>query len=197
MNEFARNGMPAPSPAPEAGPRGGPVARWFPWWVALCLVVLAWSTYRQLSLQRHILQTSELLRTKVGEAAQVSEETNLQLGKVAELDRATLELAGKLQRVGQINASLRTELTGLEGTVEGLYNSVATLDEQAGESRDLLGEIIRQSDLLQTTLRRSQQTSGQVAAHVSRLVSLQEAVNADLSEMNVKTRPLERLGGGE
>jgi methyl-accepting chemotaxis protein len=188
-------GSAAPIPSRSA-PKGTGRTLWFGWWAAICLVAVAYLTYGQLAAQRRILVASEQLKAKVGEAAAVSAATNQQLGKVAELDAGTKQLADKLQRVATINTAIKGELGALEGTVAGLQNSVSTLDQQAVQSHETLNAIAAQSDALLATLRHSRQTGEQVSAKLSRMLELQNAINADLAEMNRNTKDLERFVGG-
>lgn len=184
---------PAERPEPAKRPLAGV---WFGWWVAFCLAVLAWSTQQQLAAQERILEGSRKLEATVAEAAEVSRATNDQLAKVSDLDQVTTELGSKLQQLGQINVRLKGELLGLEQLVIGLEGSVAQLDQQALSSHEALTAIAVQSERLHRTMQRSFRTSQQVAGHLNRMVLLQERVNAELAEMNRKTRLLDRLPGG-
>lgn len=186
---------PGGAPAEKEGSRGQSI--WFGWWVALCLVVLAYNTYGQLAAQRRILEASRQLEEQVGEAAAVSAATNHQLGKVAELDAATTELAGKLERLGRTNAGVKAELAGLEGTVQGLLASVEKLDGQAVASHETLAAIAAESEALLGTLRHSRATGAGISEQLSAMVELQYGINADLQEMNRHTRFLDRFVGGE
>ncbi|HYG60492.1 MAG TPA: hypothetical protein VD902_20665 [Symbiobacteriaceae bacterium] len=170
--------------------------RWFAWWAAACLVAVAYLTYQQLAAQQRILVGSQALEAKVAEAARISAETNLQLGKVKELDTATTGMGEKLKQIGEINAALKGELLRLETTVTGLEASVGALDQQAVQSNATLRSIASQSDALLVTLRRSRTTGEQVSDRLARMLELQEGINADLAEMNRKTEILEWLMGG-
>jgi methyl-accepting chemotaxis protein len=187
--------QPAAAPAGE-GQRKPWAGIWFGWWVAACLVVLALNTQHQLQAQQRILEGSRKLQDKVGEAAAVSVATNQQLGKVAELDRATSALAVKLERLGAVNTALKGELASLEATAGQLQDSVAHLDAQALQSHQQLAQIAAQSDQLYATLQRSRRSAEQVAGYLNGMVDLQERVNAELVEMNAKTKALERFLGG-
>lgn len=188
--------------APQPAPRPGPAPRklwqaWFGWWAAACLVALAYSTHQQLAIQQRILAKSLLLEQAVAEAKAVTAASNEQLAKVAELDEATGRLALKLTHIGQVNGAIRSDLLALEGTVAGLYRSIATMEGQVGQSHELLTAIARESGQLQRTLQRSRTTGDAVSSHLSDMVRLQQAVNADLAEMNRKTAPLQQwMEGG-
>lgn len=192
QNETHLPNLTVAEPAVPARGRGG---SWFGWWVALCLVILAYNVHTQLESQRHILDGSRLLEGAVAEARDVTLATNEQLAKVAELDVATAALASTLGQLAAVNGRIREEVTGLERTVEGMKESVTHMDGQALHSLALLSEIVDHSDQLQTTLRRSSQTSGTVAERLAEMARIQAAVGADLAEMNRKTEPIERLGG--
>ncbi|HWI53327.1 MAG TPA: hypothetical protein VNT01_14385 [Symbiobacteriaceae bacterium] len=185
----------ASAPEGKEGSRGEGI--WFGWWVALCLVVLAYHTYGQLAAQRRILEASQQLKAKVGEAAAVSAATNHQLGKVAELDAATTELAGKLERLGRTNAGVKAELAGLEGTVAGLLASVEKLDGQAVASHETLTAVAAESEALLGTLRHSRATGAGISEQLSAMVEIQYGINADLQEMKRNTQVLDRFLGGD
>jgi len=187
---------PGGAPAPAEKGRGWGRGLWFGWWVALCLAVFAYNTYGQLAAQRRILEGSELLKQKVGEAAAVSAATNHQLGKVAELDAATTGLAVKLERLARTNVSIKRELSGMEGTVEGLRRSVERLDAQAVGSHETLMAIALQSDALLRTLRHTQTTGAEVSGRLDEMVRIQEGIVADLAEINRNTQDLDRFLGG-
>lgn len=184
---------PAGQPAPEQ--QGWLRSLWFGWWVAICLGVLAYHTNAQLEAQKRILAASQELQAKVGEAAAVSAATNHQLGKVAELDRATTALAGTLQRLSQTNAAVKDELAAMEGVVDGLVRSVERLDGQAMASHGTLTAVARESETLLAGLRRSQAAGATVTARLEQMVNLQTSINADLDEMNRNTRDLDRFLG--
>jgi septal ring factor EnvC (AmiA/AmiB activator) len=184
----------AAAPQPKEEPKGRSHA-WFGWWVAVCLVALAVSSYQQLQIQRRILVTSRLLETKLAESKAISASMNDQLVNVAQLDDATRQLNEKLKRVVTTNRAIRDELTGMESTVNGIRQAVGKLDQQAVASHQLLAEVARQSTLLSETLARSYATGAEVSGRISLMVELQEAVNADMAEMDRKTRPLERFTG--
>jgi len=184
-----------PAQSEKGGSRGQAI--WFGWWVALCLVVLAYHTYGQLAAQRRILEASQQLQAKVGEAAAVSAATNHQLGKVAELDAATTELSGKLERLGRTNSAVKAELAGLEGTVAGLLSSVEKLDGQAVASHETLGSIAAESEALLGTLRHSRATGADISERLSAMVDIQYGINADLQEMKRHTQFLDRFLGGD
>lgn len=185
-----------PAPAREPAPRKLWQA-WFGWWVAACLAALAYSTHQQLAIQQRILAQSILLEQGVAEAKRVTAASNEQLARVAELDHATGRLALKLTHIGQVNTEIRGELAALEGTVVGLSRSIATMEGQVGQSHGLLTAIARESESLLRTLQRSRTTGDDVSRHLSEMVRLQQATNADLAEMNRKTKPLEQwMEGG-
>jgi methyl-accepting chemotaxis protein len=184
----------AADPQPKEEPKGRSSA-WFGWWVAVCLVALAVSSYQQLQIQRRILVTSRLLETKLAESKAISASMNDQLVNVAQLDDATRQLNEKLKRVVNTNRAIRDELTGMESTVNGISQAVGKLDQQAAASHLLLAEVARQSTLLGETLGRSYTTGSEVSRSLSHMVELQEAVNADMAEMDRKTQPLDRFTG--
>lgn len=183
-------GEPQP-PARSGRPhRLGPA--WFGWWVALCLVVLASNTWGQLDIQRRLLSGSQALERLVAESRSVSAETNRQLAQVALLEQATRAIDAKLARVGAVNTAIKLDLRTLEETATAIDGSIAALAAQSGDSRVLLDEIAAQSAALHATLTDSRRVGEAVAGHLSQLVRLQEAVGADLAEMDRKTRILER-----
>ena len=170
---------------------------WFGWWVAGCLVLLAYSSQQQLRIQRHLLEQSRHLKAAVAEAAAVSEATNRQLEGIGKLDAATTRLSGQLSRIAQANATLRTELQGLEVTVSGIDSSVATLDRQARESAQLLSAIARKSDDLQSALAESLATGKKISGLLTQMARVQGSVTDNLGEMVRKTERLRRFSGGE
>ena len=181
-----------PQPPAQAG-RSHPLGHaWFGWWVAFCLAVLAFNTWGQLDIQRRLLSGSQTLERMVGESRTVSAETNRQLAQVALLEQATRAMDGKLARVGAVNGAIKADLRTLEETAAAIDGSIATLVDQAGESRTLLDDIAAQSAALHATLADSRRVSEAVAGHLTQLVWLEEAVGADLAEMDRKTRILER-----
>jgi len=190
----------APPPAGTGGPDpqhgvGRPDRKgtaWLGWWVALCLTVLAFNTWGQLDIQRRLLEGSRSLERLVAESRTVSDETNRQLAPVAELERATRSMDGKLARVGSVNASIKADLQVLEETAAAIDGSIASLANQAGASRALLADIAGQSAALHATLTQSRRVGEAVAGHLTQLVRVQESVGADLAEMDHKTRILER-----
>lgn len=192
----APEGQPQSAPSPDGAPRGRAGALWFGWWVAACMVLLAYNTYNQLQIQRRILVHGETLQAKVAEAAQVSQETNKQLEKVKQLDEATAQLGVKLQRIGQLNGAIRAELEGMEGTVAGIDQSISTMDEQVVRSHAILQQVIAQSQALEQKLQESYAIGDDVSASLGSMVEIQSGVNAELAEMVGKTQALEKFSGG-
>lgn len=188
-----RSGGPHHVTVPARTRRSG---AWFGWWAALCLTLLAVSTQRQLSIQKQILQESLRLEQAVAQAKAVTAQTNLELEQVAQVEAATAGLVDLLSRVGEVNSLIRTRLEGLDGTVAGIEESVGRIDRQVLISTGLLQEVTGESEQLYQRLVRSRAAGQRLTGHLGRMLRLQEAVVADLAELNRKTAPLERLGGG-
>lgn len=192
--------LPRTEPRAPESPREKPRrvdSSWFAWWMAICLVVLAYSTHQQVSIQRRLLTGSQELERIVAQSRSVSGQTHLQLEQLRTLDAATARLDEKLARIGRINRSIRDELTGLESTAEAILRSVATLDAQTARSQVLLGEVAGESAALHATLIQSMQVGRQLADRLDQVVKAQEAIGADLREMTAKTRFLDRFRRGE
>ncbi len=194
---FAR-GLSSPSPEPKEKPaRSRPRHGWFAWWVAACLVALAWSTHQQLQIQERILEKSSALEAGVARAREVMAATNQQLGQVSDVAAATGELEARLERLARLNGDLKRELEALEVTVNGLDRSVIHLDGQALQSLQQLEEIAARSAALHQTLIRSHAIGSDVAAYLEQMVTMQTEVTADLAAMEAKTRFLDQLMGEE
>lgn len=190
--------QPGASPQPQTA-RTNPKSKaaWFAWWVAACLVTLAFSTYRQLEIQRRLLVSSRDLERIVAQSRTVSGEMVEQLQQIRALDTATSRLDAKLARLAQINGEIRQEVAGLESTAGALLHSVAAMDGQAGQSQALLARVASESAALHATLLRSQEVGDRLTARLAGLVEAQEAINADLAEMTAKTQFLDRIVRGE
>lgn len=192
IQEVPRPGSPAASTAP-------PKVRhlWFPWWVALCLALIAYNAHRQLEIQQRMLETGSRLEQAVLKSGEVSAETNRQLVQVRALARATERLDDRLARVGQVNGAIRKDLEALEGLALQINKSVGRVEAQTERSQALLKEILGSSRRLQETLAQSRYLGDQVSGQLHRLVRTQEGINADLGEINRKTRFLDRWISGE
>lgn len=170
---------------------------WFPWWVAFCLTLVAYNAHRQLEIQQRMLVTGSQLEQAVLMSGEVSAETNRQLIQVRSLARATERLDGRLAQVGRINGAIRNDLEALERLAVQISESVGRVEAETERSQALLKQILGSSRRLQETLAQSRRLGDQVSGHLQRLVGTQEGINADLAEINRKTRFLDRWISGE
>lgn len=186
---------PGPTTAPTSRGKAGPV--WFPWWVAICLALVAYNAQRQLEIQQRLLVTGSQLEQAVARSGQVSVETNRHLVRVRALATATARLDGRLAQIGRINGAIRKDLESLEGLAVQIDESVARVEVQTERSQALLAEILGSSHQLKETLAQSNYLGDHVSGQLKRLVRTQEGINADLAEINRKTRFLDRWITGE
>lgn len=170
---------------------------WLPWWIAACLIALAFIANQQMQIQRQVLMRSRELERVVATSGQLSHQTQAQLAAVGELAAVTERMSGKLVRTGEINGQIRTEVERLEQTVEEIRRAIGSMNEQTRKSHAHLQQIATELATLQVALQETKQVGGQVTARLERLVTLQEAVSADLAEMARKTAILDRFAGGE
>jgi len=161
---------------------------WFPWWIAFCMMVVAYNAQLQSQIQHRLLNASQELERAVAQSRLIAVQTNLQLQKVAELHRSTTHLDSRLERLGQINTRLKADLVGLGQLADAIQRSLVGVETQTADSQLLLQEIMRESDKLNRTLVDSRRMGEQVSTRLSALVGIQERINGDLTTINHKTR---------
>jgi chromosome segregation ATPase len=192
MNEAQSCGPDEKRPA-DGDRKPGWAGLWFGWWVAACLMLLAFSSYQQLQIQGRILTQSRRLKDAVAEAAAVSAATNKQLDGVRKLDAATSRLSVQLTRLAKANAAIRTELGYMEGTVKSIDDSLVVINQQTRESTELLTAIAKKSDDLQAALSKSLATGRKISSLLGEMAQVQDAVTGNLGVMVQKTAPLQRF----
>lgn len=161
----------------------------------LCLLGLGVNGLVQVGLQRDMSQKAAQLRTQIAESQQLSGQMKDGLNGLPELRDTTAHMAQTLTTLQTTTAQMNQGLGQLESTVSGIDGTVQALG-QSTKSTDVQVQAAEQTAAdLQALLQQIGAVNGDVINNLNQMISNQQAINADLEDMNNKTKILPRLGG--
>lgn len=166
--------------------------------ITVLLAVNAGNTWLQVYMQKDVVSLSRELEKQLTLSAEKSVQMNTQLDAIAELKKKSLALSKKVEHVESNTAGLDKELKELDRIVAAISERVNAIGENAGATYQELKRM-EESILSSIQILHSLETSNkQVVQILTRMKSLQAEINANLRQMNEKTKYLpETAGGGD
>jgi ABC-type transporter Mla subunit MlaD len=152
------------------------------------LVALGVNGLVQVGLQRDMQAKTGELAQRTAQAVELSKQMNGGLVDLGQLKKTSEHMRQTLQQLQSATATMNQGLATLNTTVQGINGAVAQIGETTAASGSQVTAATNQAESLQSVLQQLMLINSDVISNLGQMIRDQQAINADLAEMNQKTR---------
>lgn len=161
----------------------------------LCLLALGINGMVQVGIQHDMSIKASKLRTNLQQSEQLSLQMKGGLSGLDNLRDTTKHMSTSIQQLQTSTGDMNQGLATLEQIVGGIDGAVKNLNSSTKDSNSKINTANLTSQQLAVLLQQLNQVNADVVTNLSSIVQDQNAINANLSDMNRKTQFLPGLGG--
>lgn len=152
----------------------------------LCLVAMGVNGLTQLGLQRDMAVKTKKLQGQVAQAESLTVQMNAGLTGLKPLAATTEQMKGSLTQIQTLSSEMNQGLSALDNTVAHINTTVRGINGSVAESTKELATLRQISSQLGNVLGGLKSTNSDVVGHLNGMIADQQAINADLEQMNQK-----------